>query len=193
MPSTLWVRHIFCLTQKIFKLMAMQTMTMLQPEVYHFEDDGIIPNNKLPLLLYRDAFPQRGNAGAEWLEQQFAENGWTNSWRWTIYGYHHYHSNTHEVLGVFNGSAVLRFGGENGQQLTVHAGDIIVIPAGVAHKKISDDHLAVVGAYPDGMIPDLHKEGENGREAAVKQIAAVPIPDKDPLLGEDDGLRRMWQ
>lgn len=169
----------------------MQTMTLVQPEIYHFEDDGVIPNNQLPLLLYRDAFPLRGDAGAAWLEEQFAANGWTNSWRWTIYNFHHYHSNTHEVLGVFNGSALVHLGGEKGKQVHIQAGDIIVIPAGVGHKRISDDHLAVVGAYPDGMIPDLNKGLKGERPQTDHNIAAVPIPRRDPILGED-GLRKEW-
>jgi uncharacterized protein YjlB len=65
-------------------------------------------------LLYRNAFSDRGNKGADWLEKKFAANNWTNSWRWGVYPFHHYHSNTHEVLGVFRGSALLHLGGEKG-------------------------------------------------------------------------------
>ena len=33
-----------------------------QPEVFYFKDDGRIPNNRLPLLLYRNALSNGVNA-----------------------------------------------------------------------------------------------------------------------------------
>ena len=69
-------------------------------EASRFVNDGSIPNSKLPLLLYAGEFSATGNEGAEWLEKTFARHGWTNSWRNGVYPFHHYHSNTHEVLGV---------------------------------------------------------------------------------------------
>ena len=167
----------------------------IQPEKLFFKDDGTIPNNKLPLLLlYRDAFSQRGNKGADWLEEKFAENNWTNNWRWGVYPFHHYHSNTHEVLGVFSGSALLHLGGEQGEKVNVQAGDIIVIPAGVGHKCLTHtDDFTVVGAYPDGLQPDL-KRGEKGeRPQTDKNIAAIAKPSNDPLSGKKDGLNTNWQ
>jgi uncharacterized protein YjlB len=165
-----------------------------QPESFYFKDDGQIPNSKYPLLLYHNAFTERGDKGADWLEQKFASNHWTNSWRWGVYPFHHYHSNTHEVLGVFSGSALLHLGGEKGKKVNVQAGDIIVIPAGAGHKCIShSDDFTVAGAYPNGLSPDLNR-GETGeRPQTDKNITAVPFPDTDPLLGKDNGLRKIWK
>lgn len=163
------------------------------PEAIVFHDDGSIPNNRLPLLLYRHAFSARGDAGARWLEQRFASNGWTGAWRWTVYPFHHYHSNTHEVLGVFSGSATLQLGGEQGQSVDVAAGDVIVIPAGVGHKRLkASEDFQVVGAYPDGRSPDLMRGEPGERPAADQRIAQVPLPARDPLLGEG-GLRTLWR
>ncbi len=177
---------IFCLTN--------MTRPSTDPLSFHFEGDGSIPNSKYPLLVYKKAFSERGSKGAEWLERTFKENGWYNSWRWGVYPFHHYHSNTHEVLGVFEGSAALLMGGENGRKLTVEAGDVIVIPAGVGHKCLSrSDDFTVVGAYPDGKSPDL-KKGEKGEyEQAVKSIAGIPMPATDPLLGKNAGLVKSWK
>jgi len=44
------------------------------------------------------------------------------------FSFAHYHSTTHEALGVYRGSATLRLGGEHGKNVEVHAGDVIVIP-----------------------------------------------------------------
>ena len=60
------------------KLNRIETM---QVEKVYFKDDGQIPNSKYPLLLYRQAFTGRNDEGASWLENRFANNNWTNSWR----------------------------------------------------------------------------------------------------------------
>ena len=168
-------------------------MQLMQPEKFLFEDDGVIPNSKYPLLLYPQVFSERGTRGADWLEAKFAENNWTNVWRWGVYPFHHYHSNIHEVLGVFRGSARLQLDGEKGQAVNVQAGDVIVIPAGVGHKCIShSSDFTVVGAYPNGLNPDLNKGEKNERPQADINIAAVLLPATDPLWGKQGGLLTNW-
>jgi len=164
-----------------------------EPEKLYFEDDGKIPNSKYPLLLYRNAFSERGNAGASWLEQHFASNNWTNSWRNGVYSFHHYHSTSHEVLGVYSGKALLHLGGEQGEQVNVSAGDIIVIPAGVGHKNLGSDQLGIVGAYPDGRSWDLLRGTAGERPQADRNIAALPVPKADPLLGKNNGVTKIWK
>ena len=165
----------------------------MKPEKYFLQDDGKIPNNKLPLLFYKNVFQERGNAGAEWIEKKFAENNWTNSWRNGVYDYHHYHSNTHEVLGIYSGSALLQLGGEKGQQVEVAAGDIIVIPAGVGHKNLRSENFSLVGAYPNGRDHDMNYGKEGERPEVDKNIAGVPVPDRDPLLGKEGGVPEIWK
>ncbi len=170
------------------------SIEMSDPEKHYFKDDGKIPNSKYPLLLFRNVFAVRGNDAANWLEKHFAKNNWTNSWRNGVFSYHHYHSITHEVLGIYEGSALVKLGGEMGKEVKVEAGDIIVIPAGVGHKKLSSSaDFAVVGAYPDGKNYDILK-GESGeRPAADQNIAAALIPDFDPYLGSNGGLLKIWR
>ncbi|MDT0690005.1 cupin domain-containing protein [Salegentibacter sp. F188] len=164
----------------------------MKPEEYFFKDDGSIPNNKLPLLLYKNAFSERGKSGAEWLEKRFSENNWRNSWRNGVYDYHHYHSNTHEVLGVYSGKALLQLGGEKGEKLEVTAGDVIVIPAGVGHKNLGSEDFQIVGAYPNGMDHDMNYGKDQERPQSDKNIAEVPLPESDPVLGKDEGLPKIW-
>lgn len=166
---------------------------MTDPERFFFKDDGKIPNNKLPLILYQNAFAERGRQGASWLESRFAANNWTNSWRNGIYPFHHYHSTSHEVLGIYSGSALVHLGGEQGEKLQVEAGDVIIIPAGVGHKNLGGNNLGVVGAYPDGRSWDLMKGLPGERPEADENIAALPIPAADPLLGKSDGLIKIWK
>ncbi|MCF0069018.1 cupin [Dyadobacter sp. CY261] len=169
-------------------------MNISQPQTYFFKDDGSIPNNKFPLLVYHDAFQVTGREGAEWLEKRFAENSWTNSWRNGVFSYHHYHSITHEVLGVYAGNAVLHMGGEHGEKLQVVAGDVLVIPAGVGHRKLeASSDFAVVGAYPDGRDYDILRGEPGDRPRALENISKVPIPRLDPIWGADKGLSEIWK
>ena len=78
-------------------------------ETYHFADDGRIPNSALPLLVYRQVL----TGGA--FERRFAANDWRRAWRNGIYDFHHFHSTSHEVLGIAAGEALVRFGGAHGQ------------------------------------------------------------------------------
>lgn len=163
-----------------------------KPETFLFKDDGKIPNSHYPLLVYRTVVP--ASAGASKLETQFAANNWTNSWRNGVFPYHHYHSITHEVLGVYKGSALLQLGGEQGQSVRVQAGDVLVIPAGVGHKKLeSSADFSVVGAYPDGREYDVLRGQPGERPQADKNIAAVPIPATDPVLGKQGGVVDLWK
>ncbi len=67
------------------------------------------------------------------MEQAFDAAGWGNAWRNGIYHYHHFYSVAHEVLGIAAGRVSVRFGGPTGVETTLMAGDVAVIPAGVAH------------------------------------------------------------
>src|SRR5689334_21240044 len=103
-------------------------------EEHFFADDGRVPNNpSLPLIVYRSALETGPRCAAE-CEKLFADNGWSGGWRNGIYAHLHYHSSAHEVLGIVAGSVRVRLGGEDGTTVELHAGDVAVIPAGVAHK-----------------------------------------------------------
>jgi uncharacterized protein YjlB len=171
-----------------------QRADLIKPEEFIFKDDGIFPNSRLPLLLYRRAFRGDGKDPASIFEERFAANDWTNSWRDGVYSFPHYHSTSHEVLGFFGGSAKLRLGGEDGQTLDVRAGDVIAIPAGVAHQNLgASADFGVVGAYPGGSQWDLLRGLPGERPEAERNIAALPLPDNDPLYGADGPLRQIWQ
>jgi uncharacterized protein YjlB len=172
-----------------------QHQNVIQPEQLKFDDDGIFPNSPLPLLFYRRALAPNRADPASMFEQRFAENDWTNSWRNGVYSFPHYHSTSHEVLGVYSGSATLRLGGEGGgKSVDVHAGDVIVIPAGVAHQNIgASNDFGVVGAYPGGRDWDLQRGLPGERPKADRNIAALPVPNHDPIYAAEGPLRRIWK
>jgi uncharacterized protein YjlB len=164
---------------------------MSEPLTFTFEDDGAIPNSPLPLLVYREAVP--ANAAA--IERLFAANRWPPAWRDGVYPFHHFHSTAHEVLGVARGEVSVLFGGPGGEVLTVKAGDVVVVPAGVGHcNQGQSDDLLIVGAYPDnGPGPDLRRGKPDEHDDAARTIAAVPVPAGDPVAGADAGLVRLWR
>ena len=158
------------------------------------KDDGVIPNSALPLLLYEGALKLPEGNSAALIEQLLEVNRWSGSWRNGIYPYHHYHSTTHEVLAVFNGTATVRFGGEQGMTQTVRAGDVVIIPAGVAHKNLgASADFAVVGAYPAGRHYDMCYGKASERPRADEIIARVPLPDTDPIYGTNGPLFEHWR
>jgi uncharacterized protein YjlB len=169
--------------------MALQCVQCLMTESYSFADDGRFPNSRLPLLVYRSALAPDPAA----MEQAFAANDWSNSWRNGIFRYHHFHSVAHEVLGIASGEITVAFGGPQGRQVTVRAGDVVVIPAGVAHRNMGQSaDLLVVGAYPGGVDFDVRRGDPAEHEEVVRAVARVTLPMKDPVLGSEDGLRRLW-
>jgi uncharacterized protein YjlB len=163
----------------------------MRVESFRFADDGIIPNSALPLLVYRAVLSGADLAAAA--ERCFAGNDWRNAWRNGIFGYHHFHSTSHEVLGLARGEAVVRFGGERGRSRTVAAGDVVVIPAGVGHKlERGSPDLLVVGAYPEGRDWDLRRGDPGERDEVMANLAAVPLPAMDPVLGASGPLLGAW-
>lgn len=155
-----------------------------------FGDDGRFPNSRLPLLIYPAAVE---DASPEAMEALFQENAWPPAWRASVYTYHHYHSTAHEVLGVARGWARLMLGGPQGREFEVRAGDVVVIPAGVAHRRLdSGDGFLMVGAYPPGQDWDLLRGEPGDRPAADASIATVPLPRTDPVEGPTGALLELW-
>jgi uncharacterized protein YjlB len=165
-----------------------------QVVTHTLQDDGIFPNNAhLPLLVYRDAVVLSGHQAAAFFEALFTAHQWGAAWRNGIYSFHHYHSTAHEVLGVFQGQARVQFGGEQGVVLSLQGGDVVVIPAGVAHKNLGASRdFGVVGAYPLGQRWDVCYGKPGERPRADDNIARVSLPHADPVYGTQGPLVEAW-
>lgn len=128
------------------------------------------------------------------IRNHFEDNGWINSWKGTIFDFHHYHSTTHEVLAAYYGSASIVLGGEKGRVIQFQTGDVLVIPAGVAHMKLNkEEHLKVVGAYPEGREFDLMVGQDGERPDADNRINSIPVPVRDPVFGLNGELMFQWK
>jgi uncharacterized protein YjlB len=150
-----------------------------------------IPNTsiqKKPLMIYHSAF--LSSASASTMESHLSTVGVvTPQWRYTMFSQSHFHSTAHEVLCVAHGKAKLCFGGEDNPKKVepvVEKGDVMVVPAGVAHRLLEDIEggFSMVGSYPNGKGWDMCY-GNEGEEKKVKGIGALGWFEKDPIYGDE--------
>jgi len=160
---------------------------------YFLKDDGYFPNSVLPVLLYKRAIKLPLLFKGRMVKRLFQKHHWTNNWRNGVYTFHHYHSNTHEVMAVIKGKTKLQLGGENGTTVTLEEGDVVLIPAGVAHKNLQQEKDVIcIGGYPRGKDYDMNYGNEEERPAADERISKVPIPGFDPVTGKKDPMNKIW-
>ena len=184
--------------------------------VFLAESDGMPNNGNLPLILYRAAVDLDDDEPERTFEKKFAQHGWGDGFRGDTFPFHHYHSVAHEVVGFARGKADIQFGGPTGPVRQVRAGDAVVIPAGVGHRRLDETPgFSSVGAYPPGQSPDLCVMSESdariarqrrdvgslnlrviGKEelqATKKDIADTALPETDPILGNSGPIMTIWR
>ena len=152
----------------------------------------LLNHPRWPLLIYAGAVRE---IAPETFEELFTRNQWPAAWRNGVHPFHHFHSNGHEALGIYSGEVTVQFGGTEGKMsgvtVTAKPGDVIVLPAGTAHKKLaSRGTLGVVGAYPAGSAPDTCM---GFPKADIEKILRVPLPAADPVHGADGPLFTYWR
>ncbi|GAM84419.1 hypothetical protein ANO11243_024150 [Dothideomycetidae sp. 11243] len=142
---------------------------------------------KKPLLIYHGVFTG-SSASASAIELHFRKVGAVvPQWRYTMYSTSHFHSTSHEVLGIAAGSARLCFGHEDNPQRvveTIRRGDVVLIPAGTAHRLLEDleGGFEMVGCYPPGCQWDMcyGTEDEGDKAASIERLEWF---DRDPVYG----------
>jgi uncharacterized protein YjlB len=165
-----------------------------KPATFSFGDDGLVPNNVLPLVIYKGAIRFDDGDPEKTIEDLFSGNGWGQDiWRNGIYDYLHYHATVHEALGIARGHARVRLGGDSGKEFELDAGDVAILPAGTGHQclKATSD-FSVVGAYPPGAKMQVTRPTPEDHARALKTIPEVKLPDSDPVLGKDGPLPKLW-
>lgn len=167
---------------------------IVEPEVLRFLDNGWIPNNqRLAVLVYRNAIRVQGPDPASRFEAICAQNGWPPQWRNGIYDFHHFHPATHEVLGFAGGSARLLLGGPApvGHEVKVQAGDVVVLPAGTGHCKLeASADFFVVGAYPPDEDIGISRKALTATQMQMLEMVKFPL--SDPLSGPGGALPKLW-
>src|SRR5690242_12472457 len=157
--------------------------------------NGAVPNHpRWPLLVYPGAVKIEGEDPAAAFEELFTRNRWPAAWRNGVYPFHHFHTKAHEVLGVYSGEVTVQLGGDDGLVITAKPGDVIVLPAGTGHKKLSSrGSLGIVGAYPQGQQPDMNTPMLSSTKRSVEAVGKVPRPEFDPVYGTEGPLLKCWK
>lgn len=142
--------------------------------------------NPYPLLIYHSCFPASTSTSS--IQSHLRSVGVVEpAWTFPMYRQHHYHSTTHEVLVVANGSARLFFGGDGnpqGVQQEVSKGDVLVLPAGTGHAMEEDlGGFSMVGSYPVDAENWDHCTGGEGKKAEDR-IMALGWFKRDPIYGD---------
>jgi uncharacterized protein YjlB len=156
-------------------------------------DNGVMPNSALPAIVYDR--PVSGDDLEGLFRKTFSRNQWGGFWVEGVFGYDHFHSNAHEVMGVLEGTADLVLGGtDGGTTLTIAKGDVLILPAGAGHRRLRDSpDFLVLGGYPKGQESfDIYLTLQlcaNYRN----RIGAVEIPKLDPLYGEEGAVISAWR
>ncbi|TDM03612.1 cupin domain-containing protein [Macrococcus carouselicus] len=143
------------------------------------------PNHMiLPVIVYSDVTENPADL--------FKRNNWHQVWENGVFDYHHFHPNAHEVLGVKSGEAELLIGGENGQTLTVSKGNVLLLPAGYGHKRLSQSaDFKIVGAYPAEDKVDT-ETGYADIKEVNSAINHVALPETDPVEGATGPVFKEW-
>lgn len=168
----------------------------IKPQQFVLERNEYFPNNSLPVLFYKNVFTleDNGNENADFMLEVFKRNNWLNGWKDSIYNYHHYHSTTHECLGTAAGTATIMLGGPKGITVEINTGDVLILPAGTGHKRItSSPGFLCVGAYPEGKDYDIKNGKEEEFTEALKNIQQLTIPAFDPVFGQESMLHTYWK
>jgi len=88
----------------------------------------------------------------------------------------------------------VRFGGNEGKTIALRSGDVVILPAGTGHQRISaSKNLLVVGAYPRSGSYDECMPLPEHHARALKSIPKVPTPAKDPVYGRSGPLQELWR
>ncbi|CRL25516.1 Cupin, RmlC-type [Penicillium camemberti] len=207
---------------------------------YHLLPTSLIPNSPRPLLHYKNVLSKNIDSShcdpAE-VWDMFTKNEWRVNWifRYSDTQLSHYHSNAHECMAVLSGTASIRFGvadtsadmhentydsawEEGGLVLEAEAGDVFIIPAGVAHKTHNTFPKADFALLSPGKGHGIEADDPKKALSEIKldgftmmgaysggdwdfiatggnfeRVWAVPKPKYDPVFGSHEmGLAKRW-
>jgi uncharacterized protein YjlB len=205
----------------------------ITPERHIIPPNKFALNSALPVLIYRDALPLP--LSEEKTTTFLESHEWEKRGVWGHIPVRHFHPNSHEcygmsldpvdvlrpgcsrcAAGIFRGESTLLLGrGQSdehgGLEVDVHAGDVIVLPAGTAHCCLqSTQDYRYIGVYPKVHYIEVNRidmadlfqgcprwRNELGKEpldvdSLRQEITSVAMPAQDPVVGEDGPLMQLW-
>ena len=166
----------------------------IEPLAFVFEDDGLVPNNPMPFLVYKGAVTstpriRREPSKACSAPMAGATCGATASTIicTTIRPCMRRSASPADTRGCASAATAAR-------NLQISAGDVAILPAGTGHQCISaSPDFSVVGAYPPGAKMQITRPTPENHAKALKTIPQVKLPQTDPVMGVDGPLVRLWR
>lgn len=184
------------------------------------------PNSVFPVLVYRNvltkamtdpAIPERQRQ--QEVNNFFKAHGWTVDNTWPSVTHNHYHPNVHETYAVIAGSSTLILGLDvnitpdklsdeeldkldNYLRIKVNTGDVITLPAGVAHcSRHFDKDYRYAAAYPSGSLKYMSissavtkRSEEYDNRDDIELTIKADFPTGDPVFGtRPDTLVDVWK
>jgi uncharacterized protein YjlB len=161
------------------------------PQVLHLTTTP--GDDELPVLLYKGVLDEKTPDKDKIFQHHFTLNGWRGVWKNGIYDFAHFHPDAHEVLAIASGSVTVQIGGKTGKTLDLSGGDMIVLPAGTIHRRLSgSENLVVVGAYPAGQENYSTLKHTNEDALTGKSSISSDAPSADPMYGAKGPLVFLW-
>ena len=115
------------------------------PETLQLSRNAWVPNNDhLPVLIYTSFRHSPAPTRFEF-RTSFLRNGWPPQWRNGIYDFHHYTPLHTRYLESLQAARVV-LGGPAGHELTLNAGDIVVLPHGTGHCRLTYHPISSLSA-----------------------------------------------
>jgi uncharacterized protein YjlB len=147
----------------------------------------------LPVLIYGGVLESEDDLETV-LKRVFSENGWNDNHRRSISNKDQFHLRSHEVLGIVDGSASVLLGGPLGKTIELRKGDLLLLPAGTAHKMIvGSSDFKVVSAVPEGQEKDELVDERRVPDQYCGQIVQATLrPKTDPLFGYKGPVFDFW-
>ncbi len=167
----------------------------IEPLTFIFDDDGLVPNNPLPFLVYKGAVDVANDHPEKTIEGLFGANGWARCGVTASTIMRTIMRPCMRCCGVARGHARVQFGGD----ARPGAGNFCRRrrdpprrdwpPIDIGQRRLLRWSAPI---HPD------HRCRSRGRRRkttpkALKTIPEVKLPKTDPVRGEDGPLVRLWK
>ena len=144
-------------------------------------------------MFWRGRLPREARDGAA-AGALFRRNGWQGTWVSNVLPYWHFHTRGHEVLACVSGRARIGFGGDTASRSMSKPAMPASFPQASA---ISGSTALAISGWPAairrGNRATSFRPGDLDDATIAREIAALALPETDPISGKADGVVAIWQ
>ena len=165
-----------------------------RPLTFVFDDDGLVPNNILPLVIYKRAIELAGGDPARAIDELFRANGWDQRWRDGIFDYQHYHATCTRRSASRAATRWCCSAASTARRSSSTPATSRSCPPAPATSASSPAMISAWSAPTRPAKPwrSLARPRRTYRRA-METIPLVLPPPSDPVFGQDGPLLRLWR